>query len=107
MRRPGKDVIVTGGVNVSPAAVEAVIMEHPAVEDICVTGVADEEWGERVVAFIVPQAGIDPPTLEQLRTFSSERLTVPELPRELRIVASVPRSPGGKLLRRHLPRALP
>jgi o-succinylbenzoate---CoA ligase len=101
------DIVVTGGVNVSPTAVEAVIVEHPAVEDVCVTGVADGQWGERVIAFIVPRPGVKPPTLEELRTFSSDRLTAAELPRELRIIASVPRSPGGKLLRRHLQRGLP
>jgi len=97
-----KDIVVTGGVNVSPTAVEAVIVEHPAVDDVCVTGTADEQWGERVVAFIVPRPGVEPPTLEELRSFSSERLAASELPRELRIVGSIPRSSGGKLLRRHV-----
>jgi len=100
------DIIVTGGVNVSPTSVEAVLLEHPAVEDVCVTGASDEQWGERVVAFIVPRPGVEPPTLEELRTFSSERLMAAELPRELHVIASVPRSPGGKLLHRHLHRAL-
>ena len=97
-----KDIVVTGGVNVSPTAVEAVIVEHPAVDDVCVTGAADEQWGERVVAFIVPRPGLEPPTLEELRSFSSERLAASELPRELRIVGSIPRSSGGKLLRRRV-----
>jgi o-succinylbenzoate---CoA ligase len=100
-----KDIIVTGGVNVSPTAVECVIHAHPAVADACVTGVADEQWGERVVAFVVPRPDITPPTLEELRSFSSERLSAPELPRELRIVPSVPRSPSGKLVRRLVQRA--
>ena len=95
-----KDVIVTGGVNVSPSAVERVLAEHPAVVDVCVTGVVDREWGERVVAFVVPTDRLHPPTLNELRAFGSERLSRPELPREVVHVDSLPRLPGGKVLRR-------
>jgi len=97
-----KDVIVTGGVNVSPSAVERVLAEHPAVVDVCVIGVADREWGERVVAFVVPRDGEHPPTVSELRAFGSERLSRPELPREVVHVNSLPRLPGGKVLRRRL-----
>jgi len=97
-----KDVIVTGGVNVSPSAVERVLLEHPAVVDVCVTGVSDSEWGERVVAFVVPSDGEHPPTVSDLRAFGSERLSRPELPREVVHVNSLPRLPGGKVLRRRL-----
>jgi acyl-CoA synthetase (AMP-forming)/AMP-acid ligase II len=97
-----KDVIVTGGVNVSPSAVERVLAEHPAVVDVCVTGVVDREWGERVVAFVVPTDRLHPPTLNELRAFGSERLSRPELPREVVHVDSLPRLPGGKVLRRRL-----
>jgi o-succinylbenzoate---CoA ligase len=97
-----KDIIVTGGVNVSPAAIEGVLLEHPAVADVCVAGEADEQWGERVLAFVVLRPGIRAPMLDELRSFCSGSLTAPELPRALRIVASVPRSPAGKLVRRHL-----
>ncbi len=95
-----KDIIVTGGVNVSPTAVEAVVVEHPKVNDVCVVGIPDDEWGERVTAFVVPRADTDPPTLPELRAWCSQRLTAAEIPRELRLVASVPRSTGGKALRR-------
>jgi O-succinylbenzoic acid--CoA ligase len=97
-----KDVIVTGGVNVSPSAVERVLMEHPAVVDVCVAGVADREWGERVVAFVVPSDDEHPPTVGELRAYGSEHLSRPELPREVVHVRSLPRLPGGKVLRRRL-----
>jgi o-succinylbenzoate---CoA ligase len=97
-----KDIIVSGGVNVSPTAVEAVVGVHPKVNDVCVVGVPDHEWGERVIAFVVPTSDVDPPTLPELRAWCSERLTAAEMPREVRLVANVPRSAGGKALRREL-----
>lgn len=99
-----KDVIITGGVNVSPTAVEHVLLLHPAIRDVCVVGLPDPEWGERVVAYVVPVRKGLPPSLADLRAFAQARLTSAELPREIRTVDEIPRSPGGKLLRRLLPR---
>jgi O-succinylbenzoic acid--CoA ligase len=99
-----KDVIITGGVNVSPTAVEHVLLLHPAIRDVCVVGLPDPEWGERVVAYVVPVRKGLPPSLADLRAFAQQRLTAAELPREVRTVEEIPRSPGGKLLRRLLPR---
>ena len=63
----------------------------------------DDEWGERVVAFVVASdAGRRPPTLDALRAFAREQLAAPKLPRELRVVDEIPRSTGGKPLRRLL-----
>jgi len=97
-----RDLVITGGVNVSPVEVEQVLGEHPAVADVAVVGAPDPEWGERVVAHVVPTDPSTPPTLDELRAFARERLTAPKLPRELVIVDAVPRSPGGKILRREL-----
>ncbi|HUA96556.1 MAG TPA: AMP-binding protein [Acidimicrobiales bacterium] len=97
-----KDIVITGGVKVSPTAVERVLGDHPAVADVGVVGLPDEHWGERVVAFVVPRPETDPPTLGELRSFGSHELTAAELPRELRLVASLSRSPSGKLLRSQL-----
>lgn len=99
-----KDVIITGAVNVSPTAVEHVLLLHPAIRDVCVVGLPDPEWGERVVAYVVPVRKGLPPSLADLRAFAQSRLTSAELPREIRTVEEIPRSPGGKLLRRLLPR---
>lgn len=99
-----KDIIVTGGINVSPTAVEQVLAEHSAVEDVCVVGAPDDEWGERVIAFVVARSDVNSPTLEELRSFGSERLAASQLPRELRLVSSIPRSLSGKALRRQLRR---
>jgi O-succinylbenzoic acid--CoA ligase len=97
-----RDFVITGGVNVSPSTVERVLGEHPGVTDVCVAGVPDEEWGERVVAYVVA-AGTPPPSLEDLRAFARTRLRGPELPRQVVIVEEIPRSPGGKAVRRRLP----
>lgn len=90
------DMIVTGGVNVSPSAVEAVLRTHPDVVEAAVTGVADREWGQRVRAFVVlrPEASV---SLQDARAHVRSQLTGPEAPRELVCVAALPMLPGGKL----------
>jgi O-succinylbenzoic acid--CoA ligase len=97
-----KDLVITGAVNVSPTAVERVVSTHPAFADVCVIGVPDAEWGERVVCCAVLAPGATPPSLDALRDFARERLAPAELPRELRLVGAIPRTPGGKPLRREL-----
>ena len=96
-----KDVIISGGVNVSPTEVEAVLARHPQVADVCVVGSPDDEWGERVVAVVVPACHTDP-SLRELREFAAERLSAAKLPRELRLVQTIPRTVSGKPLRRLL-----
>jgi O-succinylbenzoic acid--CoA ligase len=99
-----RDLIITGGVNVSPSEVEAVLAEHPAVADVCVTGAPDPEWGERVVVYVVPRDPAAPPQLAELRAFAADRLSAPKLPREVALTDAIPRTPGGKPLRRLLKR---
>jgi o-succinylbenzoate---CoA ligase len=97
------DLIVTGGVNVHPAEVEAVLAAHPAVAEVGVRGLPDPRWGQRVAAWVVPRDPAAPPTLAELRAFALERLAAAKAPRELLLVPSLPRGPSGKLLRRLLP----
>jgi O-succinylbenzoic acid--CoA ligase len=96
------DRIVTGGVTVEPAEVEAVLARHPEVREVAVVGSPDEEWGERVIAVVVPADPAAPPVLSQLLAFSRDRLASSKRPRELRIVESLPRNPNGKLDRKRL-----
>ena len=98
-----RDIIITGGVNVSPTEVEIVLAEHPAIADVGVAGAPDDEWGERVVAFVVARDPGALPSLQEVRAFASERLSTPKVPRQVVNVAEIPRSPGGKVLRRLLP----
>jgi O-succinylbenzoic acid--CoA ligase len=97
-----KDIVITGGVNVSPTAVESALALHPAITDVCVIGAPDSEWGERVVACVVLREGVQAPTLDDVRDFGRASLSAPQLPRELRVVAAIPRSTSGKPLRRLL-----
>ncbi|MDP8937144.1 MAG: AMP-binding protein [Actinomycetota bacterium] len=97
-----RDLVITGGVNVSPTEVEQVLATHPAVADVCVAGAADPDWGERVVAYVVAHQGVEPPTLAALRGFAAERLSAAKLPRQVVVVDAVPRTAGGKPQRRRL-----
>jgi O-succinylbenzoic acid--CoA ligase len=93
------DVLISGGVNVAPAAVEAALREHPSVADAVVLGRRDDEWGQRVVAAIVPAPGTAP-QLAELRTWVADRLGAPAAPRQLQLLAEVPLLHTGKPDRR-------
>jgi O-succinylbenzoic acid--CoA ligase len=93
------DTIVTGGENVAPAEVEAVLLEHPAVADAGVFARPDPEWGEAVTARVVLRAPADP---AELRAFCGERLARFKVPKVVEVAETLPRTPSGKLLRRQL-----
>ncbi len=96
-----KDLVITGGVNVSPVAIERRLVDVPGVADLAIVGVPDPEWGERVVACVVVEA--TPPSLAALRRHGEAvGLTPAELPREVRVVGEIPRTAVGKVLRRRL-----
>jgi O-succinylbenzoic acid--CoA ligase len=97
------DMIVTGGENVWPAAVEALLRDHPAIAEVAVTGVPDAEWGERVVAWIVPTDASVPPTLAMIRSMAAESLPMYMAPREIRLVDTLPTTSSGKVRRHDLP----
>lgn len=98
-----KDLVITGGVNVSPVAVEVACRGATGIDDLAIIGIPDPEWGERVVACVVPSVPSDPPSLDVLRAAGTANgLLAAELPREIRVVASIPRTPGGKTQRRFL-----
>lgn len=99
-----KDIVITGGVNVSPTAVEEAIRDLPAVGDVCVAGLPDPTWGERVVAFVVPADADAPPTLADLQAHVRDRLSNSELPRGIVVVTHIPRTANGKPQRRLLTR---
>jgi O-succinylbenzoic acid--CoA ligase len=97
------DLIISGGENVWPDPVEACLAAHPAVADVAVSGRPDAEWGERVVAFIVPADRGAPPELDDLRAWVKETLPVFCAPREVVVVEAVPRTALGKPRRDRLP----
>ena len=99
------DVVVTGGANVAPDAVEAVLRDHPDVEDAVVFGRPDDEWGQRVVAAVVPSPGRHP-DLADLRPWVTQRLGAPAAPKELHLLAQVPLLHTGKPDRRAVAEAV-
>jgi O-succinylbenzoic acid--CoA ligase len=96
------ELVITGGDNVWPHAVEAAIATHPLVSEVAVGGRPDPEWGDRVVAWVVPSDPAEPPDLGSLRTFVADQLPAYAAPRELVLVARLPRSSVGKVARHKL-----
>jgi acyl-CoA synthetase (AMP-forming)/AMP-acid ligase II len=96
-----KDMVVSGGENVYPRAVEAVLFEHPAVADAAVIGVPDERWGEAVKAVVALRPGTAC-TEEELLAFCRPRLAGFERPRSVDFVDALPRTATGKVLKRVL-----
>jgi len=94
------ECIVTGGEKVWPDAVEAVVRTVPGMVEVAVSGVADREWGERVVAFVVCDG--PPPTLDTVRDHVRAELGAFAAPRELVLLDALPRTASGKVRRRAL-----
>ena len=92
---------ITGGENVYPREVEEVLYLRPEVEECAVIGLPDKEWGERVVAFIVPKKD-HPVVPEELKSFLKARLFRFKVPKEYVAVSELPKSPAGKILKREV-----
>jgi malonyl-CoA/methylmalonyl-CoA synthetase len=94
------ELIITGGHNVYPAEVEAVLGRHPSVGEIAIIGLPSAEWGESVTAFVVGRDG--EPDIDALALLATRELTSYKRPREFRVVDSLPRNAMGKVVRRDL-----
>jgi len=92
----GSLCINTGGEKVYPEEVEAVLKAHPAVADAVVVGVADETWGQRVVAVVACSDGVVQPTLDEVRAHCRIRLAGYKAPRAVHVVPAIRRSAAGK-----------
>jgi O-succinylbenzoic acid--CoA ligase len=103
IRGRADDAIRTGGETVWPDEVETVLRTHPGVADVAVAGRPDPEWGEHVVAWVVPAHPNDPPTLEQLREYCRDAIARFKAPRDLRVVGTLSRTTNGKVRRSALP----
>jgi acyl-CoA synthetase (AMP-forming)/AMP-acid ligase II len=95
------DMIISGGYNIYPREVEEVVAEAPGVAEVAVIGVPDEDWGQRVVAFVTAHAGAlvdEAAVLEHCRT----RMASYKKPKEIRVVEAFPISSTGKIAKRAL-----
>ena len=95
------DMIISGGVNIYPAEIEAVLAAHPAIADVAVIGIPDERWGESVMAVVELRPGASA-TADELIAFCGERLADYKRPRSVEFVNELPRNPAGKLLKNRI-----
>jgi long-chain acyl-CoA synthetase len=96
-----KDMIVSGGENIYPAEVESALFGHPAVADVAVIGVPDEQWGEAVKAIVVKKPGAAV-SIGELIDFARARIAGYKVPRSVDFAETLPRNPSGKILKREL-----
>jgi len=100
-----KDMILSGGQNIYPQDIEAVLLSHEAVDDAAVIGVNSRRWGETPLALVVPRtAGADAASAEALLAWANGRLGRQQRLADLRFIDALPRNPNGKILKRELRR---
>jgi fatty-acyl-CoA synthase len=97
-----KDMIISGGENIYCAEVENVLAGHPKIADVALIGIPDPRWGETPLAVLVPADPADPPTAEEVQLFSRTQLASYKCPREIALVAELPRNASGKVLKTEL-----
>lgn len=102
LRDRSKDLIISGGMNIYPREVEEILLQHPLVREVSVVGRPDPEWGESVVAFIVPEDPSLMPAPGELDTLCIERIARYKRPKEYRFVGSLPVNNYGKVVKREL-----
>lgn len=95
------DMIISGGVNVYPIELEKQLLTHQAVEEIAVIGVADDDFGQRLKAFIVPRMGVELDT-EEIKTWISQNCAKQLMPRDIEIVENLPYNAAGKIDKKRL-----
>jgi acyl-CoA synthetase (AMP-forming)/AMP-acid ligase II len=95
------EMIVSGGENVFPREVEDLIADHDGVKEVAVIGVDDEEWGQRLKAFVVPDDGADL-SEDEIKSYVKSNLARYKVPREVEFLDSLPRNATGKVLKREL-----
>jgi bile acid-coenzyme A ligase len=99
------DLIVSGGANVYPAEVESALIDHPAIADVVVIGLRDDEWGRRVHAVIEPADPASPPSAEDVIAYAKSRLAAYKVPKTVELVDAIPRSEATKVSRAALVQA--
>jgi long-chain acyl-CoA synthetase len=93
-----KDMIISGGFNIYPSDLEAVVKQHPDVADVAVVGVASDQWGETPVAFVVSKGA----SADEIKAWANDRLGKTQRLSDVRLIDELPRSHIGKVLKREL-----
>jgi fatty-acyl-CoA synthase len=95
------EMIVSGGENVFPGEVEELLVTHPAIADAAAVGVDDDDFGQRLRAFVVPREGQEV-SAEDVQAFVKDNLARYKVPRDVIFLDELPRNPTGKILKREL-----
>ncbi|MBI4661692.1 MAG: AMP-binding protein [Verrucomicrobia bacterium] len=103
--RASVDILKSAGYKISALEIEEVLREHPAVREVAVIGVPDQQWGEIVTACVIPQAG-ETLTLDDLRAWCGDKLAPYKTPRRLELIQDFPRNAMGKVIKPELVRRL-
>ncbi|CAM5190035.1 2-succinylbenzoate--CoA ligase OS=Lysinibacillus sphaericus OX=1421 GN=menE PE=3 SV=1 [Lysinibacillus sphaericus] len=93
------DLIISGGENIYPAEIENVLLAHPAIQEAGVCGIEDETWGQVPIAFVVLKEAV---TMENLKQYCEKKLAKYKVPKQIKIIDTLPRNGANKLLRRKL-----
>ena len=102
LRDRSKDLIISGGMNIYPREVEEALLRHPGVRAAAVVGRPDAQWGESVVAFVVPLEDGAPPATDELDRVCLDHIARYKRPKDYRLVESLPTNNYGKVLKREL-----
>jgi long-chain acyl-CoA synthetase len=97
-----RDMVISGGVNIYPAEIEAVLIGCPGVKDCAVFGVPDGEFGEALMAVVEPQAGVPAPSIAEVRSYLTQHLADYKVPKLIELRAGLPREDSGKIFKRRL-----
>ena len=100
--RPQRDMVISGGVNIYPAEIEAVLINCPGVKDCAVFGVPDGEFGEALLAVIEPQPGVPAPSVTEVRAYLAQHLAGYKVPKRIEFGRDLPREDSGKIFKRRL-----
>ena len=91
-----KDIIISGGENISSIEIEGVLLRHPSIQEVAVVGLADEKWGEAPHAFVVPASGASVSEME-LREFARAHMAHFKVPQGFTILKELPKTATGKI----------
>jgi long-chain acyl-CoA synthetase len=97
-----RDMVISGGVNIYPAEIEAVLINCPGVKDCAVFGIPDSEYGEALMAIIEAQPGVPPPAIANVRTYLAQHLAGYKVPKRIEFGTNLPREDSGKIFKRRL-----